>query len=139
MVVLVAWIIQGAVGLTLFLDWFRRRSRRGARTVISHVLLSLLGLVSWVGFMVTGALVAAWTAFACITVGNILGDVMLLGRARRIAPEADTIRRRYAVAISSILRGTLPRRVSFHALFSAVVYFTCLGVCIGATIAAVPR
>jgi hypothetical protein len=135
-VVLVAWIIQGAVGLTLFLDWLRREPRRGARTVIPHVLLTLAGLLFWVGFTVTGALAAAWISFAIITAGNIFGDTMLLGRARRIAPDATTIRQRYAVAIVSIFRRALPRRVSFHAVFSAVVYFPCLGVCVGATVAA---
>jgi hypothetical protein len=138
-VVLIAWIIQGAVGLTLFVDWLRRGPRRGARTVIPHVVLTLLGLALWVGFMVTGALAAAWISFAILTAGNIFGDMMLLRRARRIAPGATTIRQGYAAAVSSILRRALPPRVSFHALFSAVVYFPCLGVCLGATVAALSR
>ena len=133
-VLLLAWLIQGGVGLTLFIDWLRHARRRGARTVVWHLALSLSGLALWVWFVVTGALAPAWIAFAIITAGNTFGDIMLLGRARRIDPEAKTIWQRYGVAITAMARGKLPPRVSFHALFSAVVYFGCLGVCIGATV-----
>jgi hypothetical protein len=135
-VVLLAWIIQGAVGLTLVIDWLRHAGGRGARTIVWHIGLSLSGLVFWVWFLVTGAVAPAWIAFAIITAGNTLCDIMLLGRAHRIAPGTTTVWQRYGVAISAIFRGNLPARVSFHALFSGVVYFTCLGVCIGATAAA---
>lgn len=134
-VVLLAWIIQAAVGLTLFIDWLRQARGRGARTVVSHIVLSLAGLVFWVWFLSTGTVALAWIAFAIITAGNTFGDIMLLRRARRLAPESTTVWQRYKVAISAIFGRELPPRVSFHALFSAVVYFTCLGVCIGATVA----
>jgi len=133
MVVLVAWVTQAAVGLTLFIHWLRHARGRGARTVVSHVVLSLSGLVFWGWFMFTGAVPLAWIAFAIITAGNTFGDVMLLARARRLAPGAKTIWQQYGVAISAIFRGELTPQVSFHTLFSAVVFFTCLGVCIGAT------
>jgi hypothetical protein len=134
--VLIAWIIQGAVGLTLFIGWLRHANGRNPRTVVAHLVLSLSGLAFWVWFVVTGSIVPAWIAFAIITAGNTLGDMMLLGRARRLAPEATTLAQRYGVALSAMFRGKLPPRVAFHAVFSGVVYFGCLGVCIGATVAA---
>lgn len=134
-VVLILWIIEGAVGLTLFLSWLRHARGRGARSVVTHLVMMLSGLAFWVWFVVSGALVPAWTAFAIITVGIAFGDAMLLGRARRLSPEATTVAKGYAAAVSASLRGGLPWRVTFHAWFSPVVYFTCLGVCIGASVA----
>lgn len=134
--VLIAWIIQGTVGVTLFIGWLRHANGRSARTVIAHLALSLSGLALWAWFVVTGSIVPAWFAFAIITAGNTFGDMMLLGRARRLEPGATTLRQRYGVAISAAFRGKLPPRVAFHAVFSGVVYFGCLGVCIGATVAA---
>jgi hypothetical protein len=46
-------------------------------------------------------------------------------------------RRNYPVAIAAIFRGEMPPRVTFHALFSGVVSFGCLGVCIAATVSAI--
>jgi hypothetical protein len=135
-VVLVLWIIEGAVGLTLFVSWLRHAQGRGARNVVTHLVMMLAGLAFWVWFVASGALLPAWTAFAIITVGIGFGDAMLLGRARRFSPEATTLGKGYAAAISALRRGRLPWRVVFHAWFSPAVYFTCLGVCIGATVAA---
>lgn len=135
-VVLGVWVIQSAVGLTLFVGWLRHAHGRGARTVVTHAVLMLSGLAVWIWFVMTGALAVAWGAFAVITAGNIFGDAMLLGRARRIAPEARSLSQRYGVAIAGIFRGQIPPRVGFHAFFAAAPWFTCLGVCIGATVAA---
>ena len=135
-VVLAAWLVQGAVGLSMLIGWLRRGRGRGGGTIAVHVVSSLLGLALWIVFLATGALLPAWLALLSITVGNVYGDRMLLGRARRIDPSAITVWQRYGVALSAIFRGKLPPRVAFHALFAGVVYFTCLGVCIGATVAA---
>ena len=91
MVVLILWIIEGAVGLTLFLSWLRHARGRGARNVVTHLVMMLAGLAFWVWFVASGALLPAWTAFAIITVGIGFGDAMLLGRARRFSPEATTL------------------------------------------------
>ncbi len=135
LVVLVLWLVQAAVGVTLFVSWLRHAHGRGARTVVTHVVSSLTGLAFWIWFVATGALAPAWIAFVVITIGNGFGDVMLLQRARRLDPAATTTAKAYRVAVSGAFRGALPPRVSFHAIFSGVVYFSCLGVCIGATIA----
>lgn len=133
--VLVAWIVQACVGVSLAVAWWRH-GRYGAPTVRAHVVASVVGLGLWVGFVATGSVVAAWAAFAAITVGNTYGDKMLLGRVEG-RTGTDSKRRNYPVAVGAIFRGQMPRRVAFHALFAGVVYFGCLGVCIAATASAV--
>lgn len=135
-VVLIAWIIEGVIGLTLFVGWLRHARGRAAGMVFTHLGLMLTGLALWIWFVLTGALVAAWSAFAVITVGISFGDVMLLRAIRRARPEITSTMGAYGAAIPMIFRGELPRRVGIHALVSPLVYFPCLAVCIGATIAA---
>ena len=132
-VVLLAWLIQSSVGVSLLVSWWREGGR-GSAIVVTHVGAGLLGLALWVGFLGTGSVVPAWLAWAVITIGNGFGEVMLLGRSRtKTGPRS--LRKDYAATIAAALRGELPPRVVFHALFSGVVYFTCLGVCVSATIA----
>jgi hypothetical protein len=133
--VLVVWVIQAAVGVSLAVTWWLH-GRRGEGTVRTHVAAAVIGLASWVAFIVTGALVWAWASFVAITVGNTYGDKMLLGRVRgRTGTTAK--RRNYPVAIAAIFRGEMPRRVAFHAVVAGVVYFSCLFVCIADTFSAV--
>lgn len=134
--VLIVWIVEGLVGVTLFIGWLRHARGRGAPMVLTHLALMLAGLACWVWFLVTDTLAAAWIAFGVITVGISFGDVMLLRAIRRLNPAVTSTLGAYGAAIPMILRGELPPRVGFHALFSPVVYFSCLGVCIGAGMAA---
>lgn len=129
--VLVTWLIQSAVGVSLFVSWWQY-GRRGSPTVTIHVSAALVGLTLWITFIVTDALLPAWLAFAAITLGNGFGDAMMVRRHRRVAGASAS----YGSAIVAALRGRMPPRVTFHACFAGVVYFLCLGVCIGATIAA---
>lgn len=130
--VLGAWVLQALVGVSLAVSWWRHGRRHGASTVLVHAAAATAGLALWVTFVVTANLVAAWSAFAAITVGNTYGDEMLLGRVR--ARTGTTSKRRnYPVAVAAIFRGQMPPRVAFHAIFAGVVYFSCLGVCIAAT------
>ena len=131
-VVLVAFMVQATVGASLALTWWHH-GRRGAPTVITHVATAALGLGLWIAFVVTDSSVLAWSAFAAITVGNTLGDEMLLRRVHRQTGTTSK-RRNYPVAIAAIFRGRMPWRVAFHALFAGVVYFSCLGVCIVSTV-----
>ena len=133
-VVLLAFVVQASVGVSLATSWWRR-SRTGTPTVNTHVAAATLGLGLWIAFVFTDNLVAAWAAFAAITVGNTLGDRMLLARVHS-QTGTTSMRRNYPVAIAAIFRGLMPWRVAFHALFAAVVYFGCLGVCIASTVSA---
>lgn len=133
-VVLGAWVIQAAVGVWLFVRWIFGGGGR-AGTVVTHVVGAVASLVAWIVFVVTGGLAWAWAAFAVVTVANAVGDTMLRGRERRRAGSTG-FWRDYGAAIASVFRGRMPPAVAFHAAFAGVVYFTCLGVAIGATIAA---
>ena len=140
-VVLIAWIVQAAVGVALLIGWMRHRrsgpaGRAGGVPLLAHVGLVLVALGLWIAFLLTGSAWLAWTTFALLTVALSFGDVLLVRRARRMAGERAPSLRDYGAAISAVFRGRMPGRVTFHALFSPVVYFSCLGVCIGATIAA---
>jgi hypothetical protein len=129
-VVLAVWLIQAAVGVSLFVRWLRH-GRNGIPTVVTHAGSAVVGLGLWVAFIATGALLPAWLALAAITVGNGFGDAMLVRRHRR----AEGTSASYASAIGAVFRGRMPPRITFHACFAGVVYFLCLGVCIGATVA----
>ena len=130
-VVLAAWVIQAAVGVSLVISWWRH-GHRGAASVITHAGSLIAGLALWIAFVVTDALWAPWLAFAVMTVGNGFGDVMLVQRHRSAAGVSAS----YGSAIGAVFSGQMPPRVTFHACFGGVVYFLCLGVCIGATVAA---
>lgn len=100
---------------------------------MTHVALGVGALALWVTSTVTGVLVWAWAAFALLTVGNGVGDSLLIARSRRTRRRSEGFFPDYGAAIAGVFRGEMPWTVVFHALFSGVVYFTCLGVCIGAT------
>lgn len=130
--VLAAWALQAAVGLSLLLQWLRH-GRRSALRVLSHAALGLLSLGLWTIFLVSDASEFAWSAFAVMNVGNAIGDSMLISRWRRMHGTSGFVAD-YGGAIGAVFRGQMPPAVAFHALFSGIVYFSCLGVCIGATV-----
>ncbi|MEH0108991.1 hypothetical protein V6N00_04570 [Tersicoccus sp. MR15.9] len=148
LVVLAAWVVQAAAGVILLMRWLRRSealrrseglrrpSGRPASAVLTHVGLSVAGLALWIAFLASGSVLPAWLAFAAITVGNGLGDSLLIARGRRLTGERRGFRADYGAAIVAVFRGRMPRVVTFHALFAGVVWFACLGVCVGATVAA---
>ena len=133
-VVLVLMAIQAAAGVLLLAGWMRG-TRRGGPVVLTHVSAGLLTVVFWVLFLVQGPVWAAWTAFGIMTVGNAVGDSMLVKRWQRMNDSSRGFWRSYGAAIASVFAGEMPRRVAFHALFAGVVYFVTLGVCIGASVA----
>lgn len=136
-VVTALFAIQVIAGLGLFVRWWRA-GRPGAPPVLTHVAVGVISLVLWITFTVTDAVVWGWLAFVGLTVGNTIGDgFLLVGRWRRLTGRRQSFFRDYGAAIAGVFRGALPPLVAFHAAFAGAVYFPCLGVCIGATIAAV--
>ena len=133
-VVLVAWAIQAAVGALLLARWLRG-ARPSARLVVAHVALGFLIVALWLVFLTTSSLVAAWLAFAAMSIGNAIGDTMLIRRWRRMRGSTAGYWADYGGAIGAVFRGAMPPRVTFHALFAGVVYFLALGVTIGASVA----
>jgi hypothetical protein len=134
-VVTALFAVQALAGIVLLTGWWRH-GRPVAPRVACHVGLGTASLAVWIVFAATGSVLWGWLAFAGITVGNAIGDSLMVRRSRRMDGGAGGLWSDYGTAISRALRGRLPPWVTFHALFAGVVYFTCLGVCIGATIAA---
>ncbi|NGN91561.1 hypothetical protein G5C66_02245 [Nocardioides sp. KC13] len=132
-VVLVAWLVQAAVGVLLLTGWLRR-GRGRTPIVLSHVVASVLGVASWITYVLTDRVLWAWAAIVLITIGNSFGDMMLLRRARAMGGRHLSTVNAYMVALRSMFKGRLPLRVSFHAVFAGVVYFSTLAVCIVDTV-----
>ncbi len=129
--VLAAWVVQGAVGLTMAARW-RAQSRLSTAARI-HVAVSVAGLALWAAFAVTGDVPWGWCALGLLTVGNGFGNSLLVGRSRRLTGERSTVSADYPAAIRAVLAGRMPRTVTFHAVFAGVVYFGALAACVVAS------
>lgn len=132
-VVLVVWLVQAASGVALLSR--RVGGGRPSSLVVSHVGLSVAALGCWAAFVGTDAVVWGWAAFVLVTVVNAVGDTMLIGRSRRLSGRSGSFRADYGAAIGATLRGRLPRRVTFHALFAGAAYFAALAACLVASLA----
>jgi hypothetical protein len=78
---LLAWIATALGGSVLLLQWLRHHGleqREGIRAprLFSHAGLAALGLVFWIGFVVTDERVLAWVAVALLLVVAVLGMTM---------------------------------------------------------------
>jgi hypothetical protein len=83
---LVTWIVTESVGFFLLARWFAGGGLRHQPTkvtrfpitlVISHPLLAVIGLASWVLYLVFDESVYAWIAFGVLIVVALLGLTML--------------------------------------------------------------
>lgn len=126
--------IQAIAGAVLSVAWWRQ-GRRGAGTLLAHIGPNLTSFALWIAYTVIGNAWWAWAAFFVLTVGTGFGDKMLVTRFRRMQGVERAGAVDYGAAIHGVFTGRLPGLVTFHALFSAAVYFGCLGVTIGATVA----
>lgn len=134
--VLAAWAVQAAVGVALLVSWARHARGQNAGLVLTHVVAMIAFLLPWTAFLVTGAPLWAWTGWAVLLVFIGFGDATMVRRARVVRGETNRGLRDYWPAVVVALQGRLGWRTVFHALFAPVVFFTALGVAIGATIAA---
>ena len=133
--VLGAWVIQACVGVVLLVGWLRHSGvpgagARGRAAVLAHLLLSLVALGLWVAFVLTHRILLGWVSLGGLTVGNALGDLLLVRRSRRASGNGLSWRADYGTAIRNVFTGRFPRRVAFHALFAGVVYFGALAACL---------
>jgi len=131
---IVAWVIQAGAGVALLAGWIRHARGAGRRAVIVHVVLMLSALAAWTLFAFTGELVWAWCACAILTVGIGFGDYMMVRRHRALEGQSRPGLGDYGPAIGAVFRGRMPAKVTFHAVFSAVVYFGSIGVAIAASV-----
>lgn len=135
LIILGAWIAQAAAGVALLIGWARHAHRAGARAVITHVVVVLACLASWIAFVVTDSVLWAWLPVIGLCIGIPFGETQMVAHSRRVRGEAPAGMRDYVRALGTVFTGRLPALVTFHAIFSAVVFFGSLGVAIGATIA----
>ncbi|WP_328595066.1 hypothetical protein [Actinomadura macrotermitis] len=102
MVALVTWILAASAGLYLLLMWFANGGLRGQATkvtrfpaliLVGHPSAAVLGLLVWIGYLLSGAAVYAWTAFAALLVtiaqGVLLFTRWLIGHGGRHARGTD--------------------------------------------------
>lgn len=134
--VLAAWVVQAAVGVSLLVSWARHARGRNRGLVLTHATAMIAFAAVWIVFIITDGLVWAWAGFAVLAIFIGFGDATMVRRSRAVLGESNPGLRDYGPAVRVALSGRLGRRTGFHALFSALVFFPCLAVCIIATIAA---
>ncbi|VXB95895.1 conserved membrane hypothetical protein [Microbacterium sp. 8M] len=132
-IVLAAWTIQAAVGASLLVSWVRHAKGSNAGLILTHVTAMIAFAVLWVVFIVTGAVAWGWAGFVVLVLFIGFGDATMVRRARALRGEANPGLRDYIPAARVSLAGRLGGRTRFHMLFSALVFFPCLAVCIIAT------
>lgn len=131
--VLAAWAIQATVGVTLFVSWLRHAQGRSAALVITHAVAMVAFLAPWTAFILTGRVLWAWIGFVVLTAFIGFGDATMVRRARRLRGWTRGWGD-YFPAVGVALSGAFGWRVTFHMLFSAVVFFGCLVVCIATSV-----
>lgn len=134
-VMLGVWAVQAWIGVTLFRSWIAHGRGHHRRAILTHAALMFSYLVPWTLLLVTGSPVWAWIAVAVLTVGIPFGETLMVARSRRLHGAQPAGLRDYGTSISDVFGGRMPRRVAFHALYSAAVYFGSLGVAIALSIA----
>lgn len=134
-VVTVLFAIQALAGVVLTVAWWRR-GKHGVGTLVAHVVPNTTALALWVLFTVFGNVWWAWGSYFALNIGTAFGDKMLVGRYRRVRTSEAAAVADYGGALKAVFTRRMPPLVTFHAVFSAAVYFSCLAVCIGATVSA---
>lgn len=134
-IILGVWGIQAVAGLTLLVGWARHARGKGAAPVIAHAVIMLACLASWTVFVFTDAILWGWLAWVVLALGIPLGETQMVVRARRARHSNATRMAAYGLAIRSAFAGQLPPLVTFHAIFSAAVFFGSLAYLIGVAIA----
>ncbi|MER0481049.1 hypothetical protein ABR737_22400 [Streptomyces sp. Edi2] len=96
---LITWVITALGGFYMLGTWLSRagakagNSRLPVPVVFGHFALAAVGLVVWIGYVITDKDVLAWTAFGLLVPVALLGFTMLarwipVYRARAAAPAA---------------------------------------------------
>lgn len=84
---LIAWLLAAGRGFGMFTTWLSSGganrsehavSRIPLPLVVGHMLIAVVGLVLWVGFLITGNRGIGWAAVALLPLVAVLGVIMLL-------------------------------------------------------------
>lgn len=127
-------LVTAGLGLASLLAWVRHRSAGlPVVRIAAHVALQVLSIGIWAAFVLTGAVLLAWIAFAVITAGQVLGDLLMFASYRARHPGA--VRADYRAVSGDVLSFRRPVP-ALHALVGALAWFGMLAICIAATVIA---
>lgn len=132
LVVLLLLAITAVFGAASLLPWLRHRGAGFPATKIAtHVALQGASIAIWVVFLVTMSPWIAWAAFAVITTGQVVGDMLMFAsyRARHRVIRAPD----YPAVAKDVLGFSRPAP-ALHAIVGALGWFTMLAACILATL-----
>lgn len=75
----IAWLVTAGLGLAMLARWIRPAWRRGIRPVLNfaHLGLAIAGLLTWIGYLFTGASAVAWVAWGLLFAAVGLGMALL--------------------------------------------------------------
>lgn len=132
--VIAAWVVQAAVGVSLLVSWARHARGRSVGAVMTHALMMVGFLVPWAVFIATGVPLWAWVGFAVLAAFIGFGDTVAVRRVRALRGVPDSGIRDYIPTIKVAFTGALGGRTLFHMCFSGVVFFSTLAVAIAATV-----
>lgn len=135
-VVVLAWAIQAAFGVSLLTSWARHARGRDAALVLPHILMMIAFLVPWSLFLATSAVVWGWLGVAILLAFIGFGDATMVRRSRKVTGQTNPGLRDYIPAVKVALSGRLGWRVVVHALMAPVVLVPAIVVCVAATVAA---
>lgn len=129
-----AWLVLALLAATAILGvvavmaW-RRHPATGFPTtkVTTHIALQTTSIVLWTGFVVTSRPWVAWTTFAVITAGQVVGDLLMFASYRERHRRAEAVS--YRAVAKDVLGFTRPVP-AIHAITGALGWFTMLTVCV---------
>lgn len=119
-IALVGWILNIVVGLVLLVRLLSAR-RQVPALAYYHLVTAFVGLAIWIGFMVAGSPVLAWTGFAVLTLHNTFGDKLMVRGWKRRNPTAQG--NAYIQAVKYTAKRPLPMA---HAMLAPVAWFPAL-------------
>lgn len=131
--VLVAGLVQAAVGVALLLSWARHARGRDAGLIVTHVVAMLGFFVPWTLFIATGEPPWAWAGFAVLVVFIGFGDTEVVRRTSRDRGVTKPRFADYWRSMIAVCAGRYGHALQFHTLFSAAVFFPALAVAVAAT------
>jgi len=130
LLLLVMTSILGVVSLS---TWRRHRNASfPTKRVAAHIALQVASTTFWVAFLVAMRTWIAWVAFAVITAGQVLGDLLMFA-SYRARHGIDSAAGNYVAVAKDVLGFSRPAP-ALHAIVGALGWFTMLGVCVFATL-----
>lgn len=121
-------VVAAAYGTVNALRWHRFDPQHVPVTKLTlHVTLQLVAVALWSVFLSTEEVVVAWIAFAVLTLGQGVGDVLMFASHR--ARHRTSGKVAYLQVALDVLRFRRPA-AALHAIIGASAYFLMLVTCV---------